>query len=220
MAGACAGRIEMKPESIFVTGTDTGIGKTVVAACLVRAFAARYWKPVQTGLAEEEGDTATVGWLAGVPVERLHTPRYSLRAPLSPEAAGRRERVRITLADFSLPAGVGPIVVEGAGGLLVPLGGGALMADLIGQLGLPAVLVARSKLGTINHTLLSIEALLRRDLPLRGIVMVGPDGEENAEAIARHSGAPILAILPFVERLDPSAVAEFVRLLQPSDKAA
>jgi len=203
----------MEPESVFVSGTDTGIGKTVVAACLVRAFGARYWKPVQTGIAEEAGDTATVGRLTGVPAERLHAPRYNLLAPLSPEAAARREGVRIALGDFSLPAGEGPIVVEGAGGLMVPLGGGALMADLIGHLGLPVVLVARSTLGTINHTLLSIEALLRRDLPLRGVVLVGPDGEENAEAIARHSGVRILAILPFVERLGPPDVLVLTRLL-------
>jgi malonyl-CoA O-methyltransferase len=207
----------MEPESVFVSGTDTGIGKTVVAACLVRAFDARYWKPVQTGLAEEEGDTEAVGRLAEVPAARLHAPRYSLQAPLSPEAAAGREGVRIALGDFSLPAGDGPLVVEGAGGLLVPLGGGAVMADLIGQLALPVVLVARSTLGTINHTLLSIEALLRRNLPLRGVVLVGPDGAENAEAISRHSGARILAILPFVEEIGPSAVRSLVRLLAERD---
>jgi malonyl-CoA O-methyltransferase len=202
----------MQPESVFVSGTDTGIGKTVVAACLVHAFGARYWKPIQTGLADEPGDTHTVSWLAHMPQDRLHAPRYALRAPLSPEAAAQREGVRIALADFSLPAGEGPVVVEGAGGLLVPLGGGALMTDLIGVLGLPVVLVARSTLGTINHTLLSIEALARRNLPLRGVVLVGPDGGENAAAIARHSGARILAMLPWLERMGPPDVASLARM--------
>jgi malonyl-CoA O-methyltransferase len=197
----------MAAESVFVTGTDTGVGKTLVSACLVRAFGARYWKPVQTGLLEDEGDTATVIRLAGLPAGRVHAPRHALGAPLSPEAAALREDVVITLSDFALPAGAGPIVVEGAGGVLVPLGGGMLMADLIGKLGLPCVLVARSTLGTINHTLLSIEALRHRSLPLRGVVMVGPPGLENADAITRHSGAPIVATLPWLEHVDAASVA-------------
>jgi malonyl-CoA O-methyltransferase len=203
----------MQPGSVFVTGTDTGVGKTVVAACLVRAWRARYWKPVQTGLAVEAGDTATVMRLAGLGADRAHPPRYALGAPLSPEAAGQREGVLIELADFSLPQDPGPLVVEGAGGVLVPLGGGALMADLMVRLGLPAVLVARTALGTINHTLLSIEALRARRIALRGVVMVGADGAENAAAITRHSGVEVLAILPWVADVDALAVAELSRML-------
>jgi len=210
----------MQPESVFVTGTDTGIGKTVVAACIVRAFAARYWKPVQTGTASEEADTETVIRLAALPPTRAHPPRYTLRAPLSPEAAAQREAVSISLADFSLPSGDGPLVVEGAGGILVPLGGGALMADLMSHLHLPVVLVARSTLGTINHTLLSIEALRRRDIPLRGVIMVGPGGrdsllgKENAEAISRHAGAHILAMLPWVDTIDEAVTARFATIIR------
>jgi malonyl-CoA O-methyltransferase len=204
----------MRPESVFVTGTDTGIGKTVVSACLVRAFGARYWKPVQTGLATDEGDTATVMRLAGLPASRVHPPRYALAAPLSPEAAARREGVAIGLADFSLPAGDGALVVEGAGGILVPLGGGALMVDLIGRLDLPVVLVARSTLGTINHTLLSVEALRHRGIPLHGVIVVGPGGDENAEAIARHSGADIIAMLPWAETIDEAAMVRLTGLIE------
>jgi dethiobiotin synthase len=201
----------MQPESVFVTGTDTGIGKTVVAACLVHALRARYWKPIQTGIEEDQADTDTVAHLAGLPPSRIHPPRHTLRAPLSPEAAARREGIGIALADFTLPRGLGPLVVEGAGGLLVPLGGGALMIDLIAQLGLPAILVARSTLGTINHTLLSIEALRHRRIALRGIVVVGPQGEDNADAIARHSGAEILCLLPRVAPLTPAAIPNLAR---------
>jgi malonyl-CoA O-methyltransferase len=208
----------MQPESVFVTGTDTGIGKTVVAACLVHAFGARYWKPMQTGIDDDPADTETVARLAALPPARIHPPRHTLRAPLSPEAAAVREGMTIALADFSLPQGEGPLVVEGAGGLLVPLGGGALMADLIARLALPAILVARSTLGTINHTLLSIEALRHRRLPLRGIVLVGPHGEENADAIARHSGAEILCLLPHVAPLTPEAIPALARLFETSHR--
>jgi dethiobiotin synthase len=197
----------MRVGRVFVTGTDTGVGKTVVSACLVRHFGARYWKPVQTGVADEEGDTATVMRLASLPAANVWPPRYMLGAPLSPEAAALREKVSICLDDFALPGWDGPIVVEGAGGVLVPLGRGAMMADLMQRFGLPVVLVARSTLGTINHSLLSIEALRRRDIAIAGMVMVGPPSSENADAIARHGGVRILAQLPLHDHIDASAVA-------------
>ncbi len=191
---------------LFVTGTDTGIGKTVVSACLVRRYGAEYWKPVQTGLAEDEGDSQTVACLAGAAPERIHPPRYALQAPLSPEAAAAPEGVSIALADFDLPPGDAPIVVEGAGGVLVPLGGGALMVDLIARLGLPALLVARTALGTINHTLLSVEALRARGLAVAGVVMVGPGGAANAEAITRIGRVAVLARIDTVPELNQDAV--------------
>ena len=191
---------------VFVTGTDTGIGKTVVCACLVRRFGADYWKPVQTGLAEDAGDSQTVARLAGAAPARIHASRHALRAPLSPEAAAALEGVSVALADFDLPSGRAPIVVEGAGGVLVPLGGGALMVDLIARLGLPALLVARTALGTINHTLLSVEALRARGLAVAGVVMVGPGGEANAEAITRIGRLPVLARIDTLPELDRDAV--------------
>ena len=210
----------MRGGRVFVTGTDTGIGKTVVAACLVRHFGARYWKPVQTGLAEEEGDTATVMRLASVSPADVCAPRYALAAPLSPEAAAFRENVSLKLEDFALPAWNGPLVIEGAGGVLVPLGGAALMADLMRRLGLPVVLVARSTLGTINHSLLSIEALRRRDIAIAGVVMVGPLSPDNAAAIARHGDVRILAQFPMFDRIDPSVVAEMARAFENPDAPA
>ncbi len=197
----------MRGRRVFVTGTDTGVGKTLVAACLVRHFGARYWKPVQTGAAEEEGDTATVMRLAALSAADIWAPRYTLVAPLSPEAAALRENVTIRLDDFVLPDWDGPLVVEGAGGVLVPLGGAAVMADLMQRFELPVVLVARSTLGTINHSLLSIEALRRRDIAIAGVVLVGPPLPENADAIARHGDVSILAQLPLQEVIDPVVVA-------------
>ena len=191
---------------VFVTGTDTGIGKTVVCACLVRRFGADYWKPVQTGLPQDDGDSQTLARQTGAAPARVHAPRYTLQAPLSPEAAAWLEGVSIALADFDLPPGRAPIVVEGAGGVLVPLGGGALMVDLIARLGLPALLVARTALGTINHTLLSVEALRARGLAVAGVVMVGSGGEANAEAIARIGREAVLARIDTVPVLDWDAV--------------
>jgi malonyl-CoA O-methyltransferase len=186
---------------VFVTGTDTGVGKTIVSACLVHRWHADYWKPAQTGVDSEPADTPTVMALAGVSGDRIHKPRYVLKAALSPEAAAEREAIQIAIEDFSLPAGDAPIVVEGAGGVLVPIGGGRTMADLMRHLGLPVVLVARGSLGTINHTLLSLEALRARGLVVAGVVISGADQNGNGDTIARLGNAPILGVVPWMDPL-------------------
>ena len=205
----------MRP-GVFVTGTDTGVGKTVVCACLVQRWTAAYWKPVQTGLAEETGDSETVATLAGAAAHRIHPPRYEFAAPLSPEAAARREGRNVRVEEFSLPESRAPLVVEGAGGVLVPIGGGASMADLMQRLGLPVLLVVRGTLGTINHSLLSLEALRRRALPVWGVVIVGAAPDGNAEAIARLGQVAILAILPRLAELTPASIAEAAAILPAS----
>jgi dethiobiotin synthetase len=158
------------PVRVFVTGADTGVGKTWVSAWLTRSWNAGYWKPVHSGTVE--------GWDADLvkrvaPDAAIFPSRHAFPDPLSPDQAAERPGVRIDLHDFSLPEHDGPLVVEGAGGILVPLNDLTLMADLMERLGLPLVLVARSGLGTINHSLLSIAESRRRLLPLAGIVLVG-----------------------------------------------
>lgn len=178
---------------VFVTGTDTGVGKTLVSAWLARGWRAEYWKPIQTGIAEGL-DADTVARLAGVPV---HPGRWLLRAPLSPHLAARHEGVAITLDDFVLPRTARPLVVEGAGGVLVPLDeSGTTMAALMARLGLPVVVVARGGLGTINHTLLTLEALRGRGLEPAGVVLNGPLGEGNLSAIETFGRVPVLGALP------------------------
>jgi malonyl-CoA O-methyltransferase len=199
---------------VFVTGTDTAVGKTVVSAWLVRALEADYWKPVQAGL-EGETDSEVVRRLAALPPERIHASAYRLKAPLSPHEAARREGVRIDLARLDLPVSSRPIVAEGAGGVLVPLDADALIVDLMARLGLPVVLVARCTLGTINHTLLSLEALRARRLPLLGVVLNGPPNEANRKAIETHGRAHILAELPRFDALDESAIVEAARRFPP-----
>ena len=192
---------------MFVTGTDTGVGKTIVAACLVLCWRADYWKPAQTGLAAEPGDSETVATLAALPPHRLHAPLHCFAAPLSVEAAAEAAGAVVSLADFALPATPRPIVVEGAGGVLAPLCEGATMADLMLRLALPCVLVARTTLGTINHTLLSLEALRHRGLPVLGVVLVGDASPGNRAAIARHGAVRILAELPRLATISPATIA-------------
>ncbi len=194
---------------VFVTGTDTDIGKTVASAALVRGLDAAYWKPVQTGLDEvPEGDTGTVRHLAELPADRIVPPVHAYRAPLAPDQAAALEGAAVPLDDFALPDRDRPLVVEGAGGLLVPLDDIHLMIDLAACLGLPVVLVARTGLGTINHTLLSLEALARRDLPLAGVVLMGDDRPANRAAIEHFGDAPVLGRIPPLDPLTPAAVAD------------
>jgi malonyl-CoA O-methyltransferase len=191
---------------VFVTGTGTGIGKTVVSACLVHRWGAAYWKPVQTGIAEDTADSDTVAALAGAAGH--HAPRHVFRAPLSPEAAAALEGAAVALTDFDLPATTRPLVVEGAGGVMVPLNAQCFMVDLMVRLALPVVLVASSGLGTINHTLLSLAALRARHLAVAGVVLVGEANPGNAEAIARHGQVRILHTLPTLAPLSAGTLRE------------
>ncbi|MDG6095421.1 dethiobiotin synthase [Acetobacter sp. AN02] len=199
---------------VFVTGTDTGVGKTFVSACLVRAWNALYWKPLQTGLADEAGDTPVVRELAQLTPDRIILPFAGFAAPLAPDAAAALEGVSIQPDDIRLPLqDIGtPLVVEGAGGVLVPVAPGVMMADLMQRFGLPVVLVARSGLGTISHTLLSLAELRRRGIAVLGVVLNGPLNPGNREAIERNGRVRILAETDFCPEITPEAVADAARL--------
>jgi dethiobiotin synthetase len=194
------------PRGLFLTGTDTDIGKTVVAAWLMSGLGMDYWKPVQSGL-EGETDTEAVRRLTGLPDERFHSSAFETRTPASPHLSARLDGVEIRMNSFLLPDSPRPVLVEGAGGLLVPLNDDALMIDLIVQLGLPVVLVARSGLGTINHTLLSVEALRSRNLPLVGVVMNGLPNEPNREAVETYGRVPVIGQLPHMDDLSADSLA-------------
>ncbi len=200
---------------VFVTGTDTNVGKTVVSACLAGAWNAAYWKPVQTGLADDPGDSATVTSLAGLPAERVFAPVYAFQAPLSPHAAAAAEGAMIELDAIARPPTRQFLIVEGAGGVLVPLNRSAFMIDLIRKLDLPVVLVARSTLGTINHTLLSIGALRARQVAIAGVVMNGPPDSGNRRAIEQFGRVRVLAELPHVEPLDAAALRGLAARIPP-----
>lgn len=198
----------------FITGTDTGVGKTVVASWLMAALGGEYWKPVQAGL-DGETDEAAVRRLTGFGAERFHPSAYRLKAALSPHQAARQEGVVIELSRITVPPHRRPLIVEGAGGLLVPLNGRDLVIDLIAAFGFPAVLVARSGLGTINHTLLSLEALRARRLAVAGVVVNGPANAANVDAIATYGKVPVIAELPPLDPLDAAQIAAAAVRIRP-----
>lgn len=193
---------------IFVTGTDTNIGKTVISAALMCALRAKktvcYWKPVQTGI-ETDNDTQTVRELANCSKEEIFDKGFRLKQPFSPHLSARLANTEITiekLLDF-LPKEIGERfwIVEGAGGVLVPLNETELIIDLIKILDLNVIVAARSGLGTINHTLLTVEALRNRGLKILGIVMNGAPNEENQKAIEHFGQVKVLAQMPSFENL-------------------
>ncbi|MFT8781710.1 dethiobiotin synthase [Acetobacter syzygii] len=192
---------------VFVTGTDTGVGKTFVSACLVKRWQAAYWKPLQSGLADEEGDTCTVADLAGQPL--CFPPAGAFQASLSPQAAAEAEGVHIDPAQLVLPRVEDGkvLVVEGAGGLMVPVTDTVMMLDLAVQWGLPVVLVARSGLGTLNHTLLSIQALKSRGVAVAGVVLNGPLNNANSQTIAHKGHVRILAEVEHLKQVTPESVS-------------
>jgi dethiobiotin synthetase len=198
----------------IVTGTDTGVGKTVVAAGLTAHLGARYWKPVQAGL-DGETDSETVARLASGRVSTLHLEAYRLRTPCSPHEAARIDGLTIDPACLTPPSGEGPLIIEGAGGVLVPLADGLLSADMFARWDLPVILVARTQLGTINHSLLSLEALRSRGLTVAGVVFCG-DANPASEAAIMGMGRTVhLGRLPMLGPLTSESLAEaFARNIQ------
>ena len=192
-------------QGFFVTGTDTYVGKTVVSAWLVARLGACYWKPVQAGN-HPETDSEIVRRLTEVSADRILPEAYVLPEPIAPHEAARRAGIAIDLAKLVPPACDRPLVVEGAGGLMVPLNESAFVIDLARELELPVVLVTRSTLGTINHTLLSLEAIGRRGLPLAGVVVNGPETPHNRAAIERYGQVEIIAEIPWLDQVTPSAL--------------
>jgi dethiobiotin synthetase len=191
---------------IIVTGTDTGIGKTVFAAALAGALGAHYWKPVQAGIEDEGTDAQRVAHLSGLPRERVLDEAYCLQTPCSPHLAAEIDGLAIDPARLSLPALEGHLVVEGAGGVLVPLSRSRTYADQFASWRAPVVLVARTMLGTINHSLLSIEALRARSVPILGIAFVGDPVEDSEATICAMAGVKRLGRLPPVDPLEPEAL--------------
>lgn len=194
--------------AVVIAGTDTDVGKTVLAAGLLAAFGGCYWKPVQAGLAGET-DAEVVRRLAGVSGDRILPEVYRLTTAASPHLAAERDGIVIDVERLtrlpSVPSGA-PLVIEGAGGLLVPLTRQVLQIELFARWRLPVVLVASTRLGTINHSLLSIEALKRRQIPLLGIAFVGEENADTERTIAEMGGVRRLGRLPLLDHLDANSL--------------
>jgi len=195
------------PESFFITGTDTGVGKTVVSALLCVGLDATYWKPIQTGT-REGTDTKTVMQLAQLPRHRTLPETYRFAPPVSPHLAAKWAGVRIELRKIKIPTPVhSSLIAEGAGGAFVPINRTQLMTDLMRHLNLPVVLVARTSLGTINHTLLSLAALRAARLDIRAVVMVGKPNRDNKAAIERYGQIPVAGTVPFLKTINRTALS-------------
>jgi dethiobiotin synthetase len=191
------------PKCFFITGTDTGVGKTMVSALLCAALDAVYWKPIQTGT-RDGTDRETVMDLVQLPPARTIAEVYRFAPPVSPHLAGLRAGVRIDLRKIRMPripAGKN-LIVEGAGGALVPINRTQFMTDLMRHLKLPVFLVSRTALGTINHTLLSLAALRAARLDVRGVVMVGKPNRDNRKAIEHYGKIQVVGIVPRLEKID------------------
>ncbi len=200
----------IRPTSgFFITGTDTGVGKTVLSALLVAALDGVYWKPVQTGAIEGTDREAVRVW-AEIPDARLVPESFRFDPPVSPHLAAREAGVRIALDSIKFPPAPDnrPWIVEGAGGVMVPLNERDFMVDLMKHLGLPVIVAARTALGTINHTLLTLAALRGAHLDIHGVVLIGAENIENRRAIEHYGNIRIIGHIPLLEQIHRVALLD------------
>ncbi len=202
-----------------VTGTDTDVGKTVFSAALSGALAGYYWKPVQAGL-DGGSDAESVAALSGLPRDHILPEAYRLTTPCSPHRAAQIDGITIDPAQLALPRVNGPLIVEGAGGVAVPLRPDWLHLDQFAVWQQPVIIVARTALGTINHSLLTIEALRARSVPIHGIAFVGAPHQDSEAIITQISGVKRLGRLPHLLTLDPATLrSAFLAHFNPEDFA-
>lgn len=196
------------PKKIFVTGTDTGIGKTVVSSILVSGLGASYWKPIQAGR-DPLTDTETVKQCTGLPGSHFYKESYNLAEPMSPHAAAEIDGLNIKFDKIRIPEfSTDHLVIEGAGGLIVPVNDHQYIIDLISFLDVPVLLVAKSGLGTLNHTLLSLEALRNRNISIFGIILVGDRHDSNEKAILTYGRPARLFRLGLLPDLKPVVIKQ------------
>ncbi|MGL9725286.1 MAG: dethiobiotin synthase [Wolbachia sp.] len=176
---------------IFITGTDTDIGKTTISSWLCLHTGYSYFKPIQTG-----GILGTDSYqVSNLTNANVYKENFVYKEPLSPHLAAYDS------IDINLPKAHN-LIIEGAGGVLVPINKTILMVDLIKKLAIPTILVARSTLGTINHTLLSLEALRARNIPILGVILNGLPNQDNLEAIEFYGKTQVLASVPKLQQVD------------------
>lgn len=199
--------------NLFVTGIGTDVGKTVASALLVEALRADYWKPIQAGL-DGGGDAQRVRQLVANTQSTFWPSRYNLQLPASPHFAAAAENVHIQLSDFQLPQTQNNLVVEGAGGLMVPINRQNLVIDLIATLKLPTILVANNYLGSINHTILSIQALQQKNIPILALLYNGQPYNDNQDIITQITKVPTLFTLPQAPNLNSQWISQQAQILR------
>ena len=191
-------------DSIFkfiICGTDTDIGKTLISSFFVRGLNSFYWKPIQSGI-ESQTDSQTIQKITQINKEQIINEAYIFTQPVSPHWAAEIDKKTINFNMLKLPKVNGSLIVETAGGLMVPITRSFLQIDQIKKWDLPVILVCKSSLGTLNHTLLSIEALKKRNINIAGLVINGEKHLDNAKTISEFSGIPIIAEFPYIQKID------------------
>lgn len=189
----------MEIKDIFITGTDTDIGKTITSAILAYHLNYGYWKPIQTGTNEKNNDVDIVQNLSNV---EIHNPIYEHKEPLSPHLASEREGILIDINKIIRPQTSKSLIIEGAGGVLVPINEKFYILDIIKRLNIPTIIVSKNKLGTINHTLLTIEVLRSRNIEILGVIMNGDKNIDNINSIKKYGNVEILGSVPYVDNID------------------
>jgi dethiobiotin synthetase len=187
----------------FVTAIGTDSGKTLVSAILTEALKADYWKPIQSG---QPRDTDTVKDLVSNTITRFHPETHLFKIPVSPHAAAKYQHLTVQLDDFVLPETTNEIIIEGAGGVLVPINDNDFVIDVARELGCPIILVANLYLGSINHTLLTVDYLKRNKIPVKGIIFNGESNLESETIIEKHSGYKVLLRLPKLSMINKEII--------------
>jgi dethiobiotin synthetase len=199
----------------FITAIDTDSGKTMVSAIMCEAFGADYWKPVQAGLPR---DSETVKNLITNTHTKIHPETYVLKTPASPHASAKIDNVEISLKNFKLPDTSGHLIIEGAGGCLVPLNEDDFVVDLILQLNAETIVVADLYLGSINHTLLTIEALQKRNVKIKGLIFNGESNPESERIILKHSGQTCLLSVKREVEINPAVIRKYASIIKENWK--
>lgn len=194
-------------EKYFITGIGTGIGKTITSAVLTEKLNADYWKPIQSGDLDQS-DSLAIENLISNPKTKIHSETYRLNHPLSPHLSARMDGIEIGLDQFHLPTTDNSLIIEGAGGLLVPLNDTTLILDLIKQLQVPVIVVSQNYLGSINHTLLTINTLKQHHIDIKGIIFNGETNIESETYILKYTQVQPLGHIPLLSDINPTSIKE------------
>ena len=197
----------MNQTPYFITAIDTDVGKTIVSAILVEALKADYWKPIQAGNLEDS-DTMTVQSLISNSTSQFYSETYRLNTPASPHYAAEIDGLQLEVRSIQLPKTSNQLIVEGAGGLFVPINDKALLIDLMHELNIPVILVIKNYLGSINHSLSSIYALQQKNIPIKGLIFNGPSVASSEEYILQYSKLPLIAKIPELNAISKQTIRE------------
>ena len=204
-------------KQIGIIGIHTGIGKTLAAAIICEALHGDYWKPIQAGDLSNS-DSEFIRKHVSNPYTRVYQERYKFENSLSPHAAARLENISVSLSDFSLPESSNHLIIETAGGLHSPVNDQQTMLDLIIHLGVPDILVSKNYLGSINHSLLTIDVLRSKKIPILGILFNGDNVESSSSFISDYSNLSVLGRIPHTTNVDQKFISDCARDLESGFK--